>query len=44
MTMSMDTGANDFLSVAAMILPSNDGFVGIDSWPIPAEAGTYTLF
>ena len=27
-----------------MILPSNDGFVGLDSWEIPAEAGTYTVF
>ncbi|WP_370980953.1 spondin domain-containing protein [Agaribacterium sp. ZY112] len=32
------------LSLTAMILPSNDGFVGLDSWPIPTEAGTYTLY
>jgi Spondin_N. len=44
MTMSIDTGVNDLLSITAMILPSNDGFVGVDSWPIPTEAGTYTLF
>ncbi|WP_188151402.1 spondin domain-containing protein [Teredinibacter waterburyi] len=44
MTMSIDTGVNDLLSITAMILPSNDGFVGVDSWPVPAEAGTYTLF
>lgn len=36
--------ANTHLSVAAMVLPSNDGFVGLDSWKIPEEAGTYTLF
>jgi len=36
--------ANTHLSLAAMILPSNDGFVGLDSWKIPEEAGTYTLF
>lgn len=29
--------------MTAMILPSNDGFVGINSWPIPTQAGTYTL-
>jgi len=36
--------ANTHLSLAAMILPSNDGFVGLDSWKIPEEAGTYTVF
>ena len=36
--------ANTHLSLAAMILPSNDGFVGLDSWEIPTEAGTYTVF
>lgn len=35
---------NTHLSLAAMILPSNDGFAGLDSWKIPEEAGTYTLF
>lgn len=34
---------NTHLSLAAMILPSNDGFVGLDSWEIPTEAGTYTI-
>jgi hypothetical protein len=36
--------ANTHLSLAAMVLPSNDGFVGLDSWKIPEEAGTYTVF
>ncbi len=36
--------ANTHLSLAAMILPSNDGFVGLNSWEIPTEAGTYTVF
>lgn len=31
------------LSVVAMLLPTNDGFVGLDSWPIPAQKGTYTV-
>ena len=35
---------NSVLSVVAMILPSNDGFVGLDNWSIPEEAGTYTLY
>ncbi|WDD98502.1 spondin domain-containing protein [Thalassomonas actiniarum] len=35
---------NDYLSLTAMILPSNDGFVGLDSWMIPEEAGTYTIY
>lgn len=40
----MDTGDLGFLSFAAMVLPTNDGFVGLDSWPIPSEAGTYTVY
>ncbi len=32
------------LSLTGMMLPSNDGFVGLDSWLIPALAGTYTLY
>ena len=35
---------NTHLSLAAMILPSNDGFVGLNSWEIPTEAGTYTVY
>jgi hypothetical protein len=41
--LSNDT-SNTHLSLAAMILPSNDGFVGLDSWPIPEESGTYTVY
>lgn len=43
MVMDMDTGDNNYLSIVAMILPTNDGFVGLDAWPIPSEAGSYTL-
>lgn len=39
-----DTGDNDYLSIVSMLIPTNDGFVGLDSWHIPSEAGTYTLF
>lgn len=39
-----DTGsANDKLTVLAMLLPTNDAFVGLDSWTIPSAAGTYTV-
>ncbi len=41
--MLTNDSANTHLSMAAMILPSNDGFVGLDSWEIPSEAGTYTI-
>jgi len=44
MVMDMDTGDNDRLSIVAMVLPTNDGFVGLDSWKIPETAGTYTLY
>lgn len=32
------------LTVTAMILPSNDAFVGLDAQPIPTAAGTYTYY
>lgn len=35
---------NTNLSVAAMILPTNDGFVGLDSLVIPGDAGIYTFY
>ncbi|PSW04287.1 hypothetical protein C9J01_28410 [Photobacterium rosenbergii] len=42
-TASMDTGDADSLTITAMLLPTNDGFVGLDSWPIPSTPGTYTV-
>lgn len=36
-----DTG-NEYLSLVAMILPTNDGFVGMDALKIPSDPGTYT--
>lgn len=36
--------SNSVLSIVAMILPSNDGFIGLDNWAIPTEAGTYTVY
>lgn len=42
-TMLSTSDGNNYLSLAAMLLPTNDGFVGLDSWMIPTEAGTYTF-
>jgi len=44
MVSDLNTGSNDLLSIVAMVLPTNDGFVGLDSWAIPSEAGTYTVY
>ncbi len=39
----LSTGMDNMqLSVVAMILPTNDGFVGLDAIDIPSEPGTYT--
>jgi len=32
------------LSVVAMLLPTNDGFVGLDALTIPKQQGTYTYY
>ncbi|WP_432420220.1 spondin domain-containing protein [Opacimonas viscosa] len=40
----MTADGNTVLSVVAMILPTNDGFIGLDNWTIPTEAGTYTVY
>lgn len=36
--------ANTKLSVVAMLLPTNDGFIGLDAVDIPVTAGTYTFY
>ena len=33
-----------FLSIVAMLLPTNDGFVGLDGLRIPKKKGTYTYY
>lgn len=40
---SLDSMDYKYLSLTAMILPTNDGFVGLDSWMIPQVSGTYTI-
>lgn len=32
-----------YLSLVSMLLPTNDGFVGVDSWMIPTKPGTYKI-
>lgn len=39
-----NASANTNLSVVAMLLPTNDGFVGLNSISIPTEAGEYTYY
>ena len=40
---SIDAPDEAWLSAAAMLLPTNDSFAGLDSWKIPTENGTYTV-
>lgn len=35
---------NRYLSIGAMLLPTNDGFVGLDALSIPRKKGTYTYY
>jgi hypothetical protein len=39
---SLDTGSNTRLSIVAMMLPTNDGFVALNNLAIPTTPGTYT--
>ena len=39
-----DRTRNKYLSIVAMLLPTNDGFVGLDSLRIPLLPGTYTYY
>lgn len=40
-TLSVDENVNTNLSVVAMMLPTNDGFMALNNAPIPTEVGTY---
>jgi len=33
---------NDMLTIVGMLVPTNDGFFGLDAVPVPKEPGTYT--
>jgi hypothetical protein len=39
----LDSGDMTHLSITAMVLPTNDAFVGLDAWTIPTAAGTYSF-
>lgn len=43
-TFTNTAAANTHLSVVGMLLPTNDGFAGIDSIMVPTAVGTYTFF
>ena len=42
--LNTDGTANTLLSVMAMMLPTNDGFIALNSVEIPTTAGTYTYY
>lgn len=44
MTMLETTDGNEYLSITGMMLPTNDGFVGLNSWMIPTTPGTYDIY
>lgn len=39
-----DTMDKPYLSIASMLIPTNDAFVGLDSIEIPTAPGTYTYY
>lgn len=43
-TLNTDGTSNVILSLAGMILPTNDGFVALNGIEIPQSAGTYTYY
>lgn len=40
---TFETNDHPYLSLATMLIPTNDAFAGLDSWPIPTTPGTYTV-
>ncbi len=44
MVSELDTAENTHLSIVGMILPTNDGFVGLNGWEIPTTPDTYTIY
>jgi len=43
MTTLSTAAENTNLSIVAMMLPTNDGFIGLNNWKVPTEAGIYTI-
>ncbi|WP_096087523.1 spondin domain-containing protein [Agaribacterium haliotis] len=44
MATDFDSKEQQYLSIVAMMLPTNDGFIGLNSWPIPSEPGDYVVY
>ena len=44
LTYTFDTMDKPLLSLASMLIPTNDAFVGLDSIVLPTEAGTYSYY
>lgn len=42
--LNTDQTGNTHLSLVAMLLPTNDGFVGLDAILLPTQAGTYIYY
>ena len=42
-SMNTDGTSNDRLTIVAMLLPTNDGFAGLNAVAIPTEPGTYVF-
>lgn len=43
MDYTFDTENHPYLSMVSMLVPTNDAFVGLDSWRIPTTSGTYVI-
>ena len=43
MTTLATADENTNLSVVAMMLPTNDGFIGLNNWKVPTAPGTYVI-
>jgi len=43
MTTLATADENTNLSVVAMMLPTNDGFIGLNNWKVPTTPGTYVI-
>lgn len=40
---TFETNDHPYLSLATMLIPTNDAFAGLDAWEIPTTPGTYTV-
>lgn len=40
---TFETNDHPYLSLATMLIPTNDAFAGLDRWEIPTAPGTYTV-